>query len=144
MKVSPRKLASMFIPNFITKNNAKLVAKNTEAYIKAMDKYRISIIAHPLKGIKCDLRAIAECAKEKNVHIEINNKNMVLAKEHFEILADVGVKLIISSDAHSIDNIGVIDVALSNSQNAGLENNIFQNWDKLPNLNFNPKTIIKR
>lgn len=144
MMVNPADLFTMFLPNIITKNSAKRIVKNTEAYIKSMRGYRVAIIAHPLKNIKCDLKALGEAALEFGVHIEVNDKNLELGPADFETLMKTGCRLIINSDAHAVEKIGQMPTAFAASRAAGVPDEAYANWGKFPDLRFNPKTVYKR
>lgn len=75
--------------------------KNTDAYIKAMDRYRINIISHPNYGVKTDVRAIARAAKEHGVYMELNGKRVSMTDAEICSIIEEGATLIVDSDAHS-------------------------------------------
>ena len=99
---------------FVDKNNnsTEQVKKNTQAYINMLNKYNVNIITHIQEHIKVDLKPIAELCAKKGTLIEINNKHLRLNAEDAKILIDSGCKMIVNSDAHNKERIGIVDNAL--------------------------------
>lgn len=85
---------------------AWLKKKNTEAYIKALDKYEIDVITHINTGVKVDVVKIAEKCKEKNVYIELNGKRLNISEKDLSKLIEMKCKFIVNSDAHICHNVG--------------------------------------
>ena len=142
---NPVDMATLWLANLLPgASSAKRIVKNTDAYIKTMQKYRIAVIAHPQKSILCDLKVLGEAAKEYGVHVEVNEKNLEFGSHDFETLIKTGCKLIIVSDAHSPQKIGLVPTALEASRAAGIPDEAYANWERLPDLNFNPKTVLNR
>lgn len=144
MMLKPSNLFKMFLPNIFDGSGARRIVKNTDAYIKAMQLRRVAVIAHPLKDIKCDISALGQAAAEYNVHIEVNEKNLKFTPRDFETLLAAGCRLIIVSDAHSPDKIGQMPTAFAASRAAGIPDEYYANWEKFPDLRFNPKTKLNR
>lgn len=125
---------SFWLPNVtVTPNRTARIAKNTDAYIKAMERYRVSAIAHPLRQMKIDLKALGEAAKTFGVYVEINSKGCILARHDFETLAKTGCEFICSSDAHSPDRVGDFS-AVRLFDGAGLDRKLIANWDRMPKV----------
>lgn len=82
---------------------------NTEAYLKCLNKYNISIISHLNEYIKVDVLKVATLAKEKGTIIELNNKHINFTEDEAKQLVDSGCKFILSSDAHKKENIARFD-----------------------------------
>lgn len=96
------------LPNMLRKRpTKKQIEINTEAYLKAMDKHRVSILAHlGYAGCRVDCVRIArECVK-RGIYIELNGKRINFTKEDIEGMVATGVKFIIDSDAHSMLAVG--------------------------------------
>lgn len=98
----------------------KAVERNTQAYIKAMDRYPIDIIVHPGYGLPVDLLKLAEYASEKGVVMEINAKHPEFTLKELSACAKTGVKFSIGSDAHSPGRVGDFLPALQKAQAAGI------------------------
>ncbi len=133
----PDKAKSFFgfwLPNAtFSFDKAARVAKNTDAYIKTMERYRVSAIAHPCKQIALDLKALGEAARDLGVYVEINTKNCVLERHDFETLGKTGCEFICSSDAHSPDVVGDFS-AVRLFDGAGLDRKLIANWDRSPKI----------
>ena len=98
----------------------RAVAKNTRAYIRAMDKYRIDIITHIGYGLPVDMVEVAKYAAKKGTCIEINAKHPEFTPEQLADCAKTGVLFSLGSDAHSPDRVGEFSLALAKAQAAGL------------------------
>lgn len=93
----------------------------TNAYMHALQKYDIDILAHPGYGVPIDYRRVAQACADYGTYFEINNKHTELTAENLQIAADTGVKFIISSDAHSAENVGLAPHAISLAAEAELD-----------------------
>ncbi|MEA5004178.1 MAG: PHP domain-containing protein, partial [Christensenella sp.] len=96
------------------------VARNTQAYINAMDRYRIDIITHIGYGIPVDKLAVARHAAKVGTALEINAKHPEFTTEELIECAKTGVLFSIGSDAHSTDRIGDFAPALKKAEEAGI------------------------
>lgn len=133
----PDKISAMFkmwMPNMMpTKRRSARRAKNTDSYIRAMQDYRVSVIAHPLRQFPCDLKALGEAAKTYGVYIELNGKNCMFTPEDFDTLGKTGCEFICSSDAHDVSRIGDFS-AVEKFEAAGLDKSLIANWERFPTL----------
>lgn len=123
------------IPNFVsglTKFSSKQVVKNTDAYIKALEKYKIDIISHPNYGIKTDVKEIAKAAAHYGTFLELNGKKVSMTDAEIEAILDTGVSLIIDSDAHSPQKVGYFGVPLSYVSRLNIPVERIANFDKIP------------
>lgn len=84
----------------------KAMKMNTEALIKAMDRYPVKIITHPGSKVYVDIKKLARAAKEKNVALEINASHSHLTIEEIKIALDEGANFYINSDAHRPEDVG--------------------------------------
>lgn len=122
-------------PNFIsglTKFSNKQVIKNTDAYIKALERYPIDIISHPNYGIKTDVKEIAKAAAHYGTLLELNGKKVSMTDEEIESILDTGCNIIIDSDAHSPQKVGYFGVPLSYVDRLSIPTERIANFDKLP------------
>lgn len=121
-----------WVPNMMPfKHRRKRVAKNTDAYIRALERYRIGVIAHPMRSCCVDLKVLGEAAAAKNVYIELNGKSMCMSVKDICTLAETGCKFICSSDAHSPDRVGDFSAADKLAQ-AGFGKDLIVNFDNEP------------
>lgn len=101
----------------------KMKALNTNAVIKAMNKYNINILTHPGDKIPLDIDLIAEAAEKTNTILEINNSHGHLNTEEIKIAKKYKVKFVINSDSHIKDNIGSYENGLKAAMAAELDLN---------------------
>ena len=132
---SVKELFTFEMPNFvsgITKFSAKQMVKNTDAYIKALERYKIDIISHPNYGIKTDVKEIAKAAAHFGTYLELNGKKVSMTDAEIEAILSTDVKLIIDSDAHSPQKVGYFGVPLSYVSRLNIPVDRIANFDKLP------------
>ncbi len=134
----PSRLYDLFdfwIPNMtpLIRSRAKCVARNTDAYIRAMETRRISVISHPMRSCRVDLRALGEAAARLGVYIELNSKSMCLTEKDLHVLCDTGCRFVCSSDAHEPERVG--DFSASEVfASAGLDFSLIANYDGEPSF----------
>lgn len=90
----------------------KVTEKNTEAIIKAIERYPINIITHPGDKAVVDVKKVAEVAYENEVALEINSKHHQLSVENLKIALGTDVEFYINSDAHRAEDVGSVDEAM--------------------------------
>lgn len=108
------------------------IARNTTAFLKALDKYPIDFITHLNYGCPTDTLAVARMAKEKGTMIELNGSRINFTDKEIEIMASEGVKFIVNSDAHCPENVGEVNLPMNLIFRLGLPLNQIANIDKLP------------
>lgn len=91
----------------------------------ALTNKHVDIIAHPTgrvigrrDGYAVDMDLLIQLAKETDTVLELNaNPNRLdLAAENVKKAQDAGVKIVINTDAHSIDMLENMDVGVSNAK----------------------------
>lgn len=82
------------------------IAKNTESYIKAVERYPIDIISHLNLTAKVDCKKVAQACARTNTYIELNGKRIHFSKEDVEGMLETDVKFVVSSDAHQPEKVG--------------------------------------
>lgn len=96
------------LPNILFKKpTKKQIERNTNAYLQAIKKHKINILAHlQYAGCYVDCEKIAkECAK-RGIYIELNGRRIVFSKEDIKKMVATGVQFIIDSDAHDKYSVG--------------------------------------
>ncbi|MFW6081382.1 MAG: DNA polymerase/3'-5' exonuclease PolX [Desulfosalsimonas sp.] len=92
--------------------------KQTDRVIRAMDNPNFDILGHPTARLintrdpmDIDLERIIEEAKQRNVVIELNAQpdRLDLPHNYCKMAAELGVKIALSTDAHSADNLGLME-----------------------------------
>lgn len=110
----------------------KLIARNTEAYIRMIDEYPVDFIGHLNRGIKSDAVAVAEYAHGKGVYIELNGRHKSLDKREIKEMVKRGVEFICNSDAHRPEDVGRMTWGESMIKECGIPLELVANWDRLP------------
>ena len=87
----------------------KLVDMNTCAYVQALEKYPIDIVAHLNHKALVNARPIFEKARETGAYIELNAKHLDTFLPLVKDAVESGVNFIVSSDAHRSKDIGAFD-----------------------------------
>lgn len=85
----------------------------TQAYMSALQRNRIDIVAHPGYGVPVDYRKLAQACADYGTLFEINNKHTELTEEDLREAASTGVKFVLSSDAHDPAHVGLAPHALA-------------------------------
>lgn len=96
-------------------------SKNTEAVVKAMNKYKIDILTHPGDKIPINTDLVAMTAEKTGTILEINNSHSHLNAEEIKIASKYDVKFVINSDSHIKDGIGSYEKGLKAAMDAGLD-----------------------
>lgn len=122
---SPKDAWKFTVMNKIGRTNKKIYeemkSKNTEAVMKAMNKYKINILTHPGDKIPLNTDLIAQTAEKTNTLLEINNSHSHLNAEEIKLCSKYNVKFVINSDSHIKDTIGSYEKALKAAMDANLD-----------------------
>lgn len=120
--------------------------KQTNRILKAMDNPYFNILAHPsgrLIGERepydADMEKIIKEAKKKGCFLEINANpdRLDLNDDHARLAKEHGVKLSISTDAHSPDNLAYMEYGVDQARRGWLEKKDVLNtlsWKELKKL----------
>jgi len=133
----PRSFKAIFnfwIPNVLGLWKSKRqIAKNTQAYINALRRYKIDIISH-LNSHRCYVDPVEVCkvAKETNTYIELNGKVINFTDEQIKGMIATGVKFIINSDAHYPERVGKNHRAINIVDKYNIPLEQVANLDKIP------------
>ena len=130
---------NFFVPNVlgIGRHRKKQIARNTQSYIKALQKYDIDILAH-LKANGCivDPVAIAKVAAARGTYIELNGKRINFTPAEIEGMINTGVKFIVSSDAHRPERVGENHHGMNIIEKYNIPMDQVVNVDKLPKFKY--------
>lgn len=120
--------------------------KQTKRILKAMDNPYFNILAHPTgrrigerDEIELDLKKIMKEAKKKNCFLEINAHpdRLDLKDTYIKIAKDIGLKLAISTDAHSKANLENMKYGVAQARRGWLEKTDVLNthtWSQLKKM----------
>jgi len=96
--------------------------KVTTRTLKAMDNPYVNCIAHPTgrligqrEAMDLDIVAVIEHAVQTHTALEVNANPMRLDLKdtHCKMAVEAGVKLVIGTDAHSTEQLGLIDFGVA-------------------------------
>lgn len=93
---------------------------NTEALIKAINKYNIFIITHPGAKVDIDTRLLARAAAKRGTILEINSSHGYMTSEYVKIAMEEGAYFAIDSDAHNPKDVGNFAKGIEIAKKAGL------------------------
>jgi len=105
-------------------------AKQTERIIRAMDNPYFNILAHPTGRLigerdayAVDLEKVMEAAKQRGCFLEVNAQpvRLDLDDTHCRQAKEMGVKLAISTDAHSTHNIALMRFGVDQARRGWIE-----------------------
>ena len=120
--------------------------QQTERILRAMDNRYFNILGHAtgrllLKrpGYEIDIERIVTHAKQNGCFFEINSSpdRLDLSAENARAAARVGVKIAVSTDAHSTFEFGLVRYGVDQARRAGMEKNAVLNclpWKMLAPL----------
>lgn len=133
-KVKPLEFFKFVLPNLLRKKPInKQIERNTQAYLNAIEKHRINILAHlNYAGCYVDCERIAKVCKEKGIYIELNGKRINFSKSDIDKMVKTGVQFIIDSDAHDINSVGKNHRAFNLIEKYNIPLNQIVNLNKMP------------
>lgn len=112
----------------------KLVERNTQAYINAINNYDIDIISHPNVGAKIDIVRVGEAAVKRGTMLELNGKRLNYTQQEIDQLVKMGVMFVAGSDAHGVDRIADFNKPRKAIKEFNIPPQNIANWDKVPNF----------
>ena len=116
------------------------IEKNTDAYISAIKKYKIDIVTHPNEHIQVNIKRLAEACAQNNCYLEINERHFRYQKQDIEECLKTNVKFIVSSDAHSIQQIDKLNKVFEKIKEFNIPLERIANFDKFPDFRNKYKT----
>jgi DNA polymerase (family X) len=123
--------------------------RQTERILRAMDNRCFNILAHPTgrrvgkrEPYEIDLRRILKAARENQCYVELNAQpeRLDLRDVQVRMAKEMGVKVAISTDAHSVTDLEHMRFGIAEAQRGWLERDDVINtrsWDEL-------KTLLRR
>jgi DNA polymerase (family 10) len=117
--------------------------EQTERLIRAMDNPYVSILGHPTgrligerEAYDVDMERILTAARERGCHMELNAQpdRLDLTDVHAQAAKSMGVKLAISTDAHTIAQLGYMRYGIDQARRGWVEADDVINTRTLPQL----------
>ncbi len=121
-----------FFPNNLGLSGAKTVARNTAAYLSALEKNEIDILSHPGNSCKCDVREVARACKYFGTYFELNGKRISLSDDELAAVAEEDCEFIASSDAHEPRRVGDFSLPVKRIEKLGIPLSRLANYERLP------------
>jgi putative hydrolase len=100
---------------------SRLVAANTDMYIRALYENDIKVLTHPGDKGPVDMTEVAKACAETKTLMEINSRHQHLTVEEIREAMKEDVLFIIDSDAHTPAAVGSYENGLQRAADAGLE-----------------------
>jgi len=118
----------------IWKPTQRTIEKNTDAYLKMLDKYPVDIISHLNSRCQTNTLSVAKAARDKGTYIELNSRRICFTAEEMEAMVAEKVKFVLSSDAHIPQNVGECNLGLNFALKHKIPTELIANLDKLPSF----------
>lgn len=105
-------------------------AEMTKRICNAMENYPVTVFGHPTgrlinqrDGVEFDADKVFETAKERGVFLEINGQpsRMDLSDVHIYAAREMGCSFVVSSDAHSTEQLEYVKYGVVNARRGWLE-----------------------
>lgn len=122
--------------SFFREVRAKDIVRNTDATIKMLERYPISILAHINNATHVDCKAVAEVCAELGTYVELNVKHIIknLGNGNMEKVLETKAMFIASSDAHAPHRIGKLESVDQFIKPYGIDDRIVNLKDSTPNF----------
>lgn len=111
----------------------RLRKMNTERIVKALKNNNVRILTHPGDKAYIDEHAVAKACEETGTLVEVNVRHKHPDLEDLKIYVSYDVKFMISSDAHTPDNVGRYVRSLALALSAGITPDRIVNLEELRN-----------
>lgn len=104
--------------------------KQTSRLLKAMDNPHVAVLAHPTGRLieqrgayDLDIERVLAGARERGCALEVNGQpdRLDLNEWHCTLAKEMGVKLVLSTDAHSVAELGFMRYAVDQARRGWLE-----------------------
>jgi len=117
--------------------------EQTDPVLRAMDHPAFTILGHATgrkllqrPGYALDFERIVRHARERGRFFEINSNpsRLDLSAERARLVAEAGIKIAVSTDAHSIRELDLIRYGIDQARRAGLDRDSVLNCASWPTL----------
>lgn len=123
---SPAAGWNLYLMNYLANLKSKSAladvcrARNTDALIRAVQRYPVDILTHPGAKIDIDIRRLAKAVSGTKTVLEINASHGNLTVEYAKIALEEHARFVIDSDAHHPDRVGDFKRGIEIAQAAGI------------------------
>ena len=84
----------------------RCLERNTRAFIEAVKANPIDVLTHINNSVKVNCGEIAKVCAEFGTYLELSGRHQTFSDKDYKDILATDVKLIVNSDAHSLENIG--------------------------------------
>lgn len=148
MPLSVTQNFGFFFPNMILDilktTTKKMTLVNTNAYIKALERYDIDIFSHLNYGINADIGEIAKACAHYGTKIELNGKKVSISDADIEKIIKSGAEFIVNSDAHSPERVGDFSKPEAVIERLGIPRELICNWERFPEFRSKKNKAAKK
>lgn len=102
-------------------HNKKVLIRNTDMALRAIYDNDLKILTHPGDKASFDMIELAKACAETNTLMEINTQHDALNSVQIKQCAEFDVQFILSSDAHTPEDVGEFSYGLRRAINAGID-----------------------
>lgn len=117
--------AKIHFYNYISEHSNSIERRvkivNTKAFIRAMESYDLLAVTHPGAKGPLFMDEVIKAAMENDVFLEINNKHGHLSVDEIRLAGEMGADLIVGSDAHRPEDVGMVDGAIDIIEKSGID-----------------------
>lgn len=113
-------------------SSRKRKVKNTDAYIKLVEKYPIDIVSHINFAIDSDAVEVAKACKFYGTMVELNGKRVNFTDSEIEEMVQADVDFIVDSDAHKPVAVGRFDTPEKIIERLHIPESRLVNFEKKP------------
>ncbi len=130
-------LPTLTTGTFKTAPSQRLVKETTELYINVIKNNPVDAITHLNYCCFADAYEVASAAADHGTYIELNAKKVHLTDGEIEKILKTDVRFILSSDAHSPNRVGEVNLAAETVEKMGIPKDRIDNIDgRLPSFRF--------
>lgn len=165
IEVDIKKDGQLFLPDEILKKFDLVIvavhsnfnlseSKMTDRIIKALDNYYVNVLAHPTGTLlnkrepyQLNIEKIIEKAKQTNTFLEINAYETRLDLNAYQsfLAKKKKAKIIINTDAHSLDNMEFMKLGIATARRGWLEKeDVINAWPLVNFLQKLKKKIVEK
>lgn len=108
---------------------AWLIRETTQAYCNAVRRNPLDVITHINYECCADAVEVAKCCRDYGTYVEISGKKPHFTDEELFAVAETGVRFVVNSDAHSVDRIGDVELAVRQIERVGIPLDRIDNID---------------
>lgn len=113
--------------NITSGSTSHLRNSNTDLVLKALENNNIFILSHPGSKAPVSMKEIAKACAARGTLMEVNNHHDGLDVNGIRLAVECGAGLVISSDAHRPEKIGICDNAIARIKEAGISSSLITN-----------------